>query len=250
MTSVVRGQTSAERDRESGLRDEDSAVRDVLGRARDRTAERRNREVERAAEAGKRDVKRTGVERPASRATESRTRARRDRGRSAAAREAAAREREASRAELESAQFDDLTGAYRRVAGAVVLRHEIERASWSGTELVLARVEIDGLGELNDHEERAAGDAVLRDAAAALRSALRPFDPIVRWSADEFVCAISGQSLEEVDRRLGEAREALRQTAPGVSILTGLAMAPERGSSLEALMERAGGALLRARRAD
>jgi diguanylate cyclase (GGDEF)-like protein len=115
---------------------------------------------------------------------------------------------------------------------------------------VLVRVEVDGLEKLNDREGRPAGDAVLRDAAAALRSALRPFDPIVRWSADEFVCAISGQALEEVDRRLGEAREALRQAAPGVSISTGQAMAPERGSSLEALMERAGGALLRARRAE
>src|SRR5204863_6338653 len=109
-----------------------------------------------------------------------------DRTRAAVGREAAAHDREESRAQSEAARVDELTGAYQRVPGAVVLRQEVERAKGSGSGLVLARLDIDALGELNEREGHPAGDAVLRDAVVALECALRPFDPIVRWSGGEF----------------------------------------------------------------
>ncbi len=161
-------------------------------------------------------------------------------------REAAAQDRERLQGELERAHLDELTGAYRRGMGETVMRHEIERTQRSNGDLALAYMDVDGLKEINDHLGHGAGDALLRDLVEALRSRLRPYDPVVRWGGDEFVCAVSDTTLEVAGGRFEEALQVLAVSQPGAGISVGLAELIE-GDTLETLVDRADQALLQDR---
>jgi diguanylate cyclase (GGDEF)-like protein len=127
------------------------------------------------------------------------------------------------------------------------MRHEIERARRSKGDLALAYLDVDGLKEINDRLGHGAGDALLRDLVEALRSRLRPYDPVVRWGGDEFVCAVSGTALEVAGGRFDEALEVLTESQPGAAISVGLAGLRD-GDTLETLLDRADQALLQDRR--
>jgi diguanylate cyclase (GGDEF)-like protein len=169
-----------------------------------------------------------------------------DRERAAGDREAAAVDREHYVAELNRAHLDDLTGAYRRGMGRIALVHEIERARRSEGALVFAYIDCDGLKDLNNRDGHAAGDTLLRDLVTSMRAKLRPYDPIVRWGGDEFICTISDAGLEAARRRIEEIADAFDAVHPGASVTVGLATLGE-GDTLETLMERADAALLEAR---
>ena len=111
---------------------------------------------------------------------------------------------------------------------------------------MLAYVDCDDLKGVNDREGHAAGDVLLRDLVVLLRSMLRPYDPIMRWGGDEFICTISDTDLEGTHNRFEEIRLALAENG-GASISVGLAVL-EAGDTLETLIDRAGDALLEARR--
>jgi diguanylate cyclase (GGDEF)-like protein len=242
---------ASERDEAARRRDETARKRDRTAEERDHAAEELDHEAERLAqELGQTDDRTAAALEAAAisrgRAAGVRGRAAADRERAAADREAAARDREQHQRELEHAELDELTAAYRRGLGEVALGNEIERAKRSGKALVLAYVNIDQLKEVNDRHGHAAGDDLLRDVVAALRSKLRPYDPLARWGGDEFVCAISETELEDARSRIDEVRRLLAETQPSASISVGLA-ALRRGDTVEALIERADESLLEAR---
>ena len=173
------------RDEAARRRDETASERDRTAEERDHAAEELDHEAERLARELDQTDDRTAAALEAAaisrgRAAGVRGRAAADRERAALDREAAARDREQHERELEHAELDELTGAYRRGLGAVALGNEIERANRSGKGLVLAYVDVDSLKLVSDRHGHAAGDALLRDVVAALRSKLRPYDPLVR----------------------------------------------------------------------
>src|SRR5205823_10252735 len=147
-----------------------------------------------------------------------------------------AHDREHLYEELQRAHLDELTGAYRRSLGEAALLHEVRRAQRLRRDLVLAFVDVDRLKVVNDTNGHAAGDELLRNAVAALRSRLGPHDPIVRFGGDEFVCAFTNATLEEGRKRLEDANQLLSQTA-GSSITVGLAALKQK-DTLDTLMER------------
>ena len=155
-------------------------------------------------------------------------------------------DRDASAGERETASVDDLTGAYLRAAGFQELEREIARATRSREPLVLAFIDVDHLKLLNDSRGHAAGDRMLLEVAHAFRAKLRAHDLFIRYGGDEFVCAISGLSLEETTMRLTEVQAALAQAPERGSVTVGLAeLLP--GESAEALVARADAALYRER---
>ncbi len=250
-TGLVREQGSSERDEQARQRDEDARQRDRIADQRDRAADQEDREAEGTEEllAPANPASRAALDAAAAaraRGAGDRARAAVNRARAARDGEEAANDREELQAELRRSNLDELTGAYRRGMGEIVLRHEIERAGRSTGELVLAFVDVDGLKSTNDRQGHAAGDALLRDVVTALRSRLRPYDLIARWGGDEFICTISDTSLDAARDRLEEARAALAQMQPGASISVGLAgLRPD--DTFEALIGRADRALLEAR---
>lgn len=99
------------------------------------------------------------------------------------------------RAELEHrASHDDLSGCLNRSATVAAL----ERALRDQREVTVAYIDLDEFKSVNDDLGHAAGDEVLRVAAARLRSVIRSGDVVGRVGGDEFVI-ICPQGVEPID---------------------------------------------------
>ena len=231
-------------------------VRLDTSRGRDRSAARRD------AAADRRDLRaielerRLGIvegplreqfERWRKRAAADRAQAAADRRRAATERTEAAIELARLRSALHHAYLDELTGAFGRAMGNQAMELEIDRSRRNDGRLVLVFVDVDGLKAINDRAGHAAGDTVLRTLVSTMRSNLRSFDPIVRYGGDEFVCAVAGVDVVEVDDRFSDIQDSLYADT-GASISIGLATLAE-DETLEQLIARADGALLDAKRA-
>jgi diguanylate cyclase (GGDEF)-like protein len=242
--TLIRIKTAAERDEHAAQRDDTAAARDRAADARDRAAAELDRKAERSAKALGRDLDdsvRRALEAAASaraNAAADRARAANDRERAAHDRERAAHDRSNATLELQAAHVDELTGAYRRGMGEVVLRHEVERARRSGSPLVFAFIDIDGLKATNDQDGHAAGDRLLLSVANAVRADLRPYDPLVRVGGDEFVCALSDMELDEAERRFEEIKGHLGDGSFTVGLTTA-----EPNDTVATLMERSDAAI-------
>jgi diguanylate cyclase (GGDEF)-like protein len=184
----------------------------------------------------------------------SRSRARRDRTQAAADRAAAARElAEAVRLhvhaahDLKAATTDELTGAWMRKFGLEEASRELARAYRTGVGLTLAFVDVDGLKLVNDSRGHLAGDALLKLVGTTIRAHVRPYDVIVRYGGDEFVCAMSDLGALEARERFDKVAEVLGELDTKHSVTFGIAEAVA-GESLEALITRADTDLLEARR--
>jgi diguanylate cyclase (GGDEF)-like protein len=143
--------------------------------------------------------------------------------------------------------FDGLTGLHVRGPGLTQLDREILRAGTAGESLVLAFVDVDGLKLVNDINGHAAGDRVLRQVADALTEHVRPYDLIIRYGGDEFLCAFTGLPLADAQQRLARVNAdlATRPGAPSVTI--GIAEL-RQGDSSDSLIARADAGLLEQRR--
>ena len=215
-----REKAAAERDSIANGRDRAAAERDSIANGRDRAAAERE-----AIAKAHPDARPVGA---------------------AAVSDDAALERARLEAELQRAHLDTLTGVFRREAGRLALRNEIERARRSNGKFVIAFIDVDGLKGINDRDGHAAGDRVLRTLAATMRANLRSYDPIVRFGGDEFICGISAIDPDEVQHRIGVIDQSLRN-ATGVGITAGLATLTA-DETLDELTETADTALVEAKR--
>jgi diguanylate cyclase (GGDEF)-like protein len=250
-TAAVRNMISAERDAQAEQRDRSARDRDLIAAERDKVADLADqeanvlaREISEADTATKLALEAAASAR--SLAASARSKAASDRERAARDREAAARDREFLRDQMERSQLDELTGAYRRGIGEILLRHELSRAKRLGAPLTLAFVDVDRLKETNTRSGHAAGDALLCQVYNGLQARLRPYDPIIRWGGDEFVCTISGVISAEARIRIEQAAIDLGALEPEVSITFGVA-AMEPDDTLAALVGRADGAQRKAK---
>ena len=98
---------------------------------------------------------------------------------------------------------------------------------------------------VNDRHGHAAGDGVLQTVVWAMRANLRPYDPVIRYGGDEFVCGLGGADLDDVARRFDVIGRAV-QADVGVGISVGLA-ALAKDETLDGLTARADAALLDAK---
>jgi len=165
-----------------------------------------------------------------------------DRIATAADRAASDGDHEQAAAELKRAQVDQLTGAFGRVMGMIILEREITRARRGDGHLVLAYIDVDGLKQVNDRRGHVAGDGLLRATADAIQKHLRPYDTLVRVGGDEFLCAFVDCTLTIASSRVQDMRATMRDSQEPASISVGLAeLRPE--DNLETLVIRADNAL-------
>ncbi len=245
-TRTARAQIGAERHEQARHRDEVARRRDEVAAARDH----RNEDADEAAEEL---ASHLGKDGPAAKvatvaraaAAAARAQAAKDRDRAARDREAAARDREMLTNEIESSYRDELTGAYGRQIGEVLLRHEVERTDATKGSLAVVIILVDSAAreETTPGEEvlpdgDSAHAALLGDVFRALRTRLRPFDPIVRWGAGEFACAIPDASEEQARHQLNGARSDIARDH-SLARVTGGCAAFANGDSLGSLIERA-----------
>lgn len=127
------------------------------------------------------------------------------------------------------------------------LRREVARAQRTKEPLVVAFIDVNGLKAVNDTGGHARGDAVLRTVANAVRANLRPYDLIVRYGGDEFICGLYGLDMPEATNRLAAVNVALAGGQEQTSVTIGLAEL-QADDTLETLVDRADAALYQQRR--
>jgi diguanylate cyclase (GGDEF)-like protein len=169
-----------------------------------------------------------------------------ERAQSALDRDASGHDRAASAQEIHDASLDSLTGAYVRGAGLAELERDVSRTKRTGQPLTLVFVDVDQLKQVNDGEGHAAGDRLLVDVAGALRARLRPYDLIIRYGGDEFVCAVSDMTMIDTAARIALVNESLADRPGHRSVSVGLAQLEAR-DSVDTLVARADRALYQER---
>jgi diguanylate cyclase (GGDEF)-like protein len=87
---------------------------------------------------------------------------------------------------------------------------------------------------------------MLLAVADTLRARLRPYDVIIRYGGDEFVCVLTGLNLAEASERLVSINTVLAEAYDHVSVTLGIAELQEN-ESLQDLVGRADAALYRER---
>jgi two-component system chemotaxis response regulator CheY len=85
------------------------------------------------------------------------------------------------------ATHDHLTGVWNRAAIMDYLFGEVERAKRQSTYIGVIIVDLDHFKRINDTYGHPAGDAVLKEAARRMQSALRPYDRLGRYGGEEFL---------------------------------------------------------------
>jgi diguanylate cyclase (GGDEF)-like protein len=228
-------QINVKRDRDAGGRDKISEAHDGDAEARDFRAHARDQAaIARDKVKGIVDAKAAWDRAEAHR---DRREAALDRARAATDRLAAWSDRLASAEERLASSIDGLTGAYRREPGMMELEREVARAKRSSEPLMVAFLRVDGLKDTNDSLGHAVGDRLLRHVSSIIRSSLRPYDLIIRFWGDEFVCGLVGLSLDEANKRFVRINAILRDKHQA-SVSIGLSQL-EVDDSLESLITRA-----------
>ena len=262
---------NAQRRRQSGqgrveaaaARDARAHARDLAALARDRAAELSDRKLAARDTAWGDDghpstgaqilLREAGSRRHAAAdraaAAEGRARAATDRDQAIRDREQAAHDRLEAQADRDAllhqlaiAETDALTGTRTRAPGLADLEREIDRARRTSGLLVVAYVDVVGLKAVNDARGHASGDVLLQRAVRVIRGYLRSYDLIVRLGGDEFLCVMSGATIQDARRRFGAVHTALAAETDRCEIKVGIgALAPE--DTAADLIERADAAL-------
>jgi two-component system, cell cycle response regulator len=88
------------------------------------------------------------------------------------------------------ATHDDLTGLWNQAKVRDQLTAEIVRGRRSGEPVAVVLADLDHFKNVNDTHGHLAGDAILREAAARMRRALRASDSIGRYGGEEFLIVL------------------------------------------------------------
>lgn len=143
------------------------------------------------------------------------------------------------------------------------LNEGVLEALRSGNPLALLLIDLDGFKEVNDAFGHPAGDRLLVDAAARIRSCLRAADTVARFGGDEFVvilpdCGHDDVYIESTARDiLGRLTEPfiltepvlLTQESADVSASIGIVRFPGDGDDANTLLKRADQAMYAAKQA-
>jgi two-component system cell cycle response regulator len=152
--------------------------------------------------------------------------------------------------------YDRLTGLPNRRYVEGRLDTALAAARRARHPLVLALADLDYFKEVNDRHGHAAGDAVLRHAAAALLQFFRRTDLIARYGGEEFLIVLPETDVAAAAERLEQFRAGfaaqpvrLSSASVPVTLSMGLASFPGDGESPTDLLARADERLYAAKQA-
>jgi diguanylate cyclase (GGDEF)-like protein len=154
-------------------------------------------------------------------------------------------------------QSDALTGVHNRRSLFARLDQELERSRRFEHAMALALVDVDRFRQYNEAFGHAAGDDILRRVAGLLGGSVRKVDLVARYGGEEFAVVLArgdrAAALEAAEK-LRAAVEAAAiphaaSEAGRVTVSIGVAVFPEDGAELGALIDAADAALYAAKRA-
>ena len=152
------------------------------------------------------------------------------------------------------AAHDPLTGLYNRVYMVKLIEASLARGEWSGTATGLVLVDLDQFNALDDDWGPETGDAVLRETARRIRSAVNPLHPVGRLVDDQFIALIEARdAVEQTPMVAGQLLAVLRrphqQDGHGISVTPniGLAVSLDAGTQASDLLREAQTAKRRAK---
>ncbi len=153
----------------------------------------------------------------------------------------------AERSLAEQAVRDVLTGLYNRRYFDEQIASELARARRTNQCVAFLLCDLDRFKSINDTKGHQVGDDVLRSVARLVQSCTRGTDLVIRWGGDEIVVVLTetsragglivGQRIRRDLRRMSEARGL------GLDVSIGIAMYPEHGETVDALIRLADRAL-------
>jgi diguanylate cyclase len=147
-----------------------------------------------------------------------------------------------------SLRIDNLTGVLNRESLMAQISLRMRRSSdASRVPFALLFIDLDGFKDINDSHGHDAGDRILIDSAARLKSALRATDQVARFGGDEFVAYLDGigdeRAAAAVRDKIMQALETPIALIGGAEVHVGasigMAFYPADGLDLETLLKMA-----------
>jgi diguanylate cyclase (GGDEF)-like protein/PAS domain S-box-containing protein len=156
----------------------------------------------------------------------------------------------------QAAVHDALTGLPNRNSLAARLEHALLRVNRAGDRLALLFIDLDRFKKVNDTLGHAAGDEVLRQAAARIRACVREVDTVARLGGDEFVVLLEADVRPDTPGIIGERVRAAfsmpfdykgAEIRCGASV--GVSLYPDHARDPETLLASADEAMYRVKNA-
>ncbi len=171
------------------------------------------------------------------------------------------RERAAERANkqlqariVELTAYDPLTGLLNMRRFREELEREHGRSTRAWDSYAILRLDVDGMGAINDEFGRPVGDQVLERVAGLLKTCLREYDVLARLEGDEFGVLLPGAdelAARAVGKRIHRTlsvEELSLGSARRVTLSMGCALwVPPSGELASHILQRAGQATFEAR---
>ena len=123
------------------------------------------------------------------------------------------------------------------------LERELSRADRYGTSFSVMVLDLDGFKRINDEYGHARGDALLREAATAIKFACRSSEIVCRIGGDEFGLVLPESNASEARVVASRIQSVLGALTPEMSACVGIVEWPADGHTKELLMFRADMAL-------
>ena len=152
----------------------------------------------------------------------------------------------------EAALVDPLTGLLNRTALDGRFEQERQQAIHGGGSICVVLCDLDHFKRVNDGHGHDRGDTVLREAAAAMRGALRSSELVFRIGGEEFLVLLPGVSADdgaELAERLRAVMETAQPGGLGLTASFGVAVAEGDQIHFDTLFHRADQALYAAKSA-
>jgi diguanylate cyclase (GGDEF)-like protein/PAS domain S-box-containing protein len=150
---------------------------------------------------------------------------------------------------------DPLTGLFNRRYMEETLERELRRAARKQRPLGVIMLDLDHFERFNETYGREAGDALLQQLGSSLQTYIRGEDVACRYSGAAFTLILPEAPLEVTLQRAEQLRETCKslhvehrgQTLERITLSLGVAVFPDDGSTVEAVLRAAAAALYRAK---